>query len=285
MSLTEQCLVNHGGKAKLDEIETLDLANLKLTTKDLDGAVKLFGELTSLDELDLSGNAITTLPDGFPLHECRVLNLSHNQLESVAFLENYWTIEEIDLSGNGQIDIIERMKLRILLPKCAIINGEPTDDKDPALAIANQLKTRLGKLFNDSFKAEFNKLKQESSLLESLDEDLEKETEDYQRLAVKFVERAKKVPAGPGSVRKFRTWLAERLAQDILDDDKHAKKEVELSFYQKMKKKRKIESNPKTDEWRSNYLPVGALQCHAADASNGAVQIWNLSFEVLLLKI
>ena len=91
------------------------------------------------------------------------------------------------------------MKIRILLPKCTIINGEPTDDKEPALAIHAQLKTRLGKLFNENFKAEFNQLKQESSLLESLDEDLEKGTDDYQKLASKFLERAKKVPAGPGS--------------------------------------------------------------------------------------
>ena len=80
-----------------------------------------------------------------------MLNLAHNNLESVSFLENYWTIEEIDLRGNGQIDIIERMKIRILLPKCTIINGEPTDDKDPALAIHTQLKTRLGKDRDDYF--------------------------------------------------------------------------------------------------------------------------------------
>ena len=71
------------------------------------------------------------------------------------------------------------------------------------------------------------------------------------------------------------------MAKEILDDDKHAKKEVELSFYQKMKKKRKIESNPPVDIWKSSYLPVGALQCHSADAVNGqSTQIWNLSFEV-----
>ena len=85
----------------------------------------------------------------------------------------------------------------------------------------------------------------------------------------------------PDSVRKYRIWLAERMAKEILDDDKHAKKEVELSFYQKMKKKRKIESNPPVDIWKSSYLPVGALQCHSADAVNGqSTQIWNLSFEV-----
>ena len=172
------------------------------------------------------------------------------------------------------------MKLRMMLPKIRIINGEPVEDKDPALSVANQLKTRLAKLFNENFKAQFNQLKQETSILESLDEDLERESEEYQQLAKKFVDKAKKVPAGPGSVRKFRTWLAERMARQILDDDKHAKKEVELTFYQKMKKKRKMDSNPSVDEWRSAYLPVGALQCHSNQSENDTVQIWNLAFEV-----
>ena len=140
--------------------------------------------------------------------------------------------------------------------------------------------TSSNSVFNENFKAEFNKLKQETSILESLDEDSIIESEEYQHLAKKFVEKAKKVPAGPGSVRKFRTWLAERMARQILDDDKHAKKEVELTFYQKMKKKRKMDSNPSVDEWKSAYLPVGALQCHSNQSENDTVQIWNLAFEV-----
>ena len=55
MSITQQLLLNHGGKSKLEEIETLTLNDLKLKTNDLKSAQKLFEELTSLDELDLSG--------------------------------------------------------------------------------------------------------------------------------------------------------------------------------------------------------------------------------------
>ena len=55
MSITQQLLLNHGGKAKLEEIETLTLNDLKLKTSDLKSAQELFEELTSLDELDLSG--------------------------------------------------------------------------------------------------------------------------------------------------------------------------------------------------------------------------------------
>ena len=55
MSITQQLLLNHGGKSKLEEIETLTLNDLKLKTNDLKLAQKLFEELTSLDELDLSG--------------------------------------------------------------------------------------------------------------------------------------------------------------------------------------------------------------------------------------
>ena len=36
--------------------------------------------------------------------------------------------------------------------------------------------------------------------------------------------KARKVPAGPGSVRKYRVWLAERVATEILEDEKNEKK-------------------------------------------------------------
>ena len=56
----------------------------------------MFEELTSLDEIDLSGNNIHNMPC-LALAECRVLNLSQNNLMDVDFLQDLWTIEEIDL--------------------------------------------------------------------------------------------------------------------------------------------------------------------------------------------
>ena len=94
--ITEQLLLNHGNAKKIEEIQSLKLANLNLTSKDLSKAKELFEELTSLDELDLSGNNIHNMPS-IPLHECRVLDLSYNNLQDIDFLEDAWTIEEIDL--------------------------------------------------------------------------------------------------------------------------------------------------------------------------------------------
>ena len=164
-----------------------------------------------------------------------------------------------------------------------MINLEPTEERDPAVTIARQLQTRLAKLFNESFKPQFDDLKSNCSLLEVLDEDNHKESEDYQILAQKFIEKAKKIPAGPGSVRKFRSWLAERMANEILEDDKMTKKEIEFSVYQKMKKKKKINSDPILENWECSYSPLFALQCHSDDAKNEKTQIWNLAFEVSVM--
>ena len=263
---------------KLDRIESLNLSNLNLTSKELIAAKSLFEELSSLDELDLSGNNIHDMPV-LALADCRVLNLAHNNLQDVDFLEELWTIEEIDLTGNSQIDIIERMKIRMYLPKINMINGEVTDERDPAITIATQLRSRLVKLFNEQFRDKFGEMKSDS-ILEDLDEDIKKESGEYQELATKFIERSKKVPAGPGSVRKFRVWLAERIAKEILEDDKNIKKENEIVFYQKMKKKRKFNADPSSERWESLFFPTAALQCHSDDVKDEKVQVWNLNFEV-----
>ena len=262
----------------MDRIESLNLSNLNLTSKELIAAKSLFEELSSLDELDLSGNNIHDMPV-LALADCRVLNLAHNNLQDVDFLEELWTIEEIDLTGNSQIDIIERMKIRMYLPKINMINGEVTDERDPAITIATQLRSRLVKLFNEQFRDKFGEMKSDS-ILEDLDEDMKKESGEYQELATKFIERSKKVPAGPGSVRKFRVWLAERIAKEILEDDKNIKKENEIVFYQKMKKKRKFNADPSSERWESLFFPTAALQCHSDDVKDEKVQVWNLNFEV-----
>ena len=92
----------------------------------------------------------------------------------------------------------------------------------------------MGNVIYNSLKAQFDELKSSCSLLEELDEDSQKDSEEYQILAEKFIERAKKVPAGPGSVRKFRTWLAERMARDILEDEKFVK--VKYANYKGLKR-------------------------------------------------
>ena len=60
------------------------------------------------------------------------------------------------------------------------------EERDPAISVQSQLKTRLAKLFNEHFKSLFAEMRQNTSLLESLDGDMEKESDEYRTLAEKF---------------------------------------------------------------------------------------------------
>jgi Leucine-rich repeat (LRR) protein len=109
-----------GNAKSLDEIQTLNLSSQHLTDEILANAEKFFIEMSSLDELDLSGNQIRFMPE-LEMAEVRSLNLSHNNLQNVDFIEHLWTVEELDLRGNSVIDITEKMKVRVFLPRLEIL--------------------------------------------------------------------------------------------------------------------------------------------------------------------
>ena len=58
----------------MDEIQYLNLSSQNLTDGMLAEAEKLFEEMSSLDELNLSGNLLHQMPK-LHLADCRVLNL------------------------------------------------------------------------------------------------------------------------------------------------------------------------------------------------------------------
>jgi Leucine-rich repeat (LRR) protein len=153
----------------------LNLSNKNLGDKEIKDGKDALSELVALDTLDLSGNRLTKFPD-LTFSDCRVLNITHNNLEPFPDIaKTSWTLEEIDIRGNPALNINDRFKLRELVPKLKILDGEDVPENDVFFTIKKTLTRELGKLAADKFK----------------DELTEKSGQE------KFLKRARRVPAGP----------------------------------------------------------------------------------------
>ena len=155
--------------------QNLNLSNKNLSDADLEDGKDALSELVALDTLDVSGNRLKKFPD-LTFSDCRVLNISHNCLEAFPLdAEMSWTLEEIDTRGNPALDINERFKIRELVPKLKLLDGETVPENDVFFTIKKTLTRDLTKLAAEKFKDE-------------LAEEIGQE---------KFLKRARRTPAGP----------------------------------------------------------------------------------------
>ncbi|CAG5113884.1 Oidioi.mRNA.OKI2018_I69.chr2.g7974.t1.cds [Oikopleura dioica] len=264
--ITKSFLESLTGK-QIANIENLNLSNKNLSDADFEDGKDALSELVALDTLDVSGNRLKKFPD-LTFSDCRVLNISHNCLEAFPLdAEMSWTLEEIDTRGNPALDINERFKIRELVPKLKLLDGETVPENDVFFTIKKTLTRDLTKLAAEKFKDE-------------LAEEIGQE---------KFLKRARRTPAGPKSLRDFRTWLAERIATDIINSDapvKSAEEEVstENDFYKNLKKKRGMLGVPTTNTPTGKWTPLSALQCHSQHPKKTDVALWAVEFEPDVIK-
>lgn len=78
-----------------------------LKTADL--PVALLNKLSSLEELDLSGNMLQKLPAGLCLPRLRLLNFSNNDMEEVTSLETLSGLEELRLDDNLYLTVRHKL--------------------------------------------------------------------------------------------------------------------------------------------------------------------------------
>ena len=137
-----------------------------------------------------------------------------------------------------------------------------------------QLTNRIEKLYSDTFKPRLATILAQSGNGVTFDAEV-----------TKFVERAKKIPAGPTSVRKFRIWLAERIASELLSSDapdegqQTLRAAQGLKFYHELKKQRGMTGTPGRNFPAGHFYPTCALQTHSENARDENVQIWAVEFE------
>uniref|UniRef100_A0AAY5K0K4 Leucine-rich repeat and WD repeat-containing protein 1 n=1 Tax=Esox lucius TaxID=8010 RepID=A0AAY5K0K4_ESOLU len=136
---------------KLEEIKTLNLANLCLRRHDL--PVPLLSRLCCLEQLDLSGNRLQEMPPGLSLPSLRTLDLSNNDMEDVTTLNSLTTLEELRIEDNLYVTITDNYKLMILLPKLRIYNGKDISTTANHMRFVNSenLRKRVLAVWETSF--------------------------------------------------------------------------------------------------------------------------------------
>lgn len=56
--------------------------------------------MTSLQELDVSGNSLSSFPDNFMLGSLKKLNIGDNSISDLTFLSAFPNLEELVVTGN-----------------------------------------------------------------------------------------------------------------------------------------------------------------------------------------
>ncbi|RXM95047.1 Leucine-rich repeat and WD repeat-containing protein 1 [Acipenser ruthenus] len=152
-TITEKLLLERGRpkSTQLEKIKSLNLSDLSLENADLDST--LLRRLTSLEELDVSGNLLTELPASLPLPALRRLNCANNQLEEVTSLKQFRMLEELSLEDNLYMTISDSYKLMFLLPKLRRLSGkEITSTANHVRFVASEeLSRRVSSLWERSF--------------------------------------------------------------------------------------------------------------------------------------
>ncbi|XP_069471068.1 leucine-rich repeat and WD repeat-containing protein 1 isoform X2 [Ambystoma mexicanum] len=187
---------------RLHDIKKLNLSNLQIKTEELDS--DLFSQMKNLEELDLSGNLLSDIPDGLKLPSLRVLNCSDNQLEDVTLLENLSAVEELTYDNNLYLTISDDYKVMCLLPNLRRLNGKDITSTANHWRFVNgrELNNRVSAYWEQNYKDRFP----EKLTLTNVNS-VKKEFAKSAVMDVKY---------GPNSLRDFTKWRVNILAMKFL---------------------------------------------------------------------
>ncbi|XP_058854303.1 leucine-rich repeat and WD repeat-containing protein 1 isoform X2 [Acipenser ruthenus] len=203
-TITEKLLLERGRpkSTQLEKIKSLNLSDLSLENADLDST--LLRRLTSLEELDVSGNLLTELPASLPLPALRRLNCANNQLEEVTSLKQFRMLEELSLEDNLYMTISDSYKLMFLLPKLRRLSGkEITSTANHVRFVASEeLSRRVSSLWERSFQ---ERLPSSPSAAQA------------RVLGKEFVKAAEtQVKYGASSLSDYTKWRVKMIARELL---------------------------------------------------------------------
>lgn len=147
--LVERMILDFTGCSTLQDVLNLDLSKRKIST--LDPAV--FSKMVGLEVLNLSNNRISGFPINLGLRKLRVLNLHHNHLKSVATLEQFPDLEELNIENN-LLSIADHYIAVYMLPKLKILNGKDVDIRETVQNMEDTLMAKVTEVWNENFLAE-----------------------------------------------------------------------------------------------------------------------------------
>uniref|UniRef100_A0A4W4EAD4 Origin recognition complex-associated protein n=1 Tax=Electrophorus electricus TaxID=8005 RepID=A0A4W4EAD4_ELEEL len=190
--ITESILLEKGlpKTNKLDQVKSLNLSRMSLKKQDL--PVPLLCKLSSLEQLDLSGNMLQELPAGLYLPSLRLLDCSNNNMEDVTSLEALDNLEELRVEDNLYLTVNDEHKVIFLLPRLRRFNGKDIRVMADHIHCVNDeiLKKRVIALWEKDF---------------SLPSPLT--TQSLSTVEKKFVNAACfQVKYGPSSLNEYTKW-------------------------------------------------------------------------------
>uniref|UniRef100_A0AAY5F5H2 Origin recognition complex-associated protein n=1 Tax=Electrophorus electricus TaxID=8005 RepID=A0AAY5F5H2_ELEEL len=195
--ITESILLEKGlpKTNKLDQVKSLNLSRMSLKKQDL--PVPLLCKLSSLEQLDLSGNMLQELPAGLYLPSLRLLDCSNNNMEDVTSLEALDNLEELRVEDNLYLTVNDEHKVIFLLPRLRRFNGKDIRVMADHIHCVNDeiLKKRVIALWEKDF---------------SLPSPLT--TQSLSTVEKKFVNAACfQVKYGPSSLNEYTKWRVKSL--------------------------------------------------------------------------
>ncbi|XP_078404528.1 leucine-rich repeat and WD repeat-containing protein 1 isoform X1 [Cetorhinus maximus] len=229
--LLEKAIPKH---SKLGQVKKINLSNLHLKTSDLDP--KLFSQLRMLEELDVSGNLLTEIPDNLGLVNLRLLNCANNDMEQITSLNQFKNLEDLICEDNLYLTICDIYKVMYLLPNLRRLNGKDITSSANHLRFVNS--RRLMSLVTDLWEKKYNfQLSKPPTAAE------------IKAVEKVFVKTAvAEVKYGPNSLSEFTKWRVEMIATEfvasLLQHEKQVSSDLEGS------------ENEDEDENKANHTNV-----------------------------
>ncbi|KAI5089429.1 leucine-rich repeat and WD repeat-containing protein 1 [Silurus meridionalis] len=263
--ITEKVLLEKGlPKAnKLEKITSINLSRMGLKNQDL--PVALLNKLSSLEDLDLSGNMMQKLPARLFLPRLRLLNFSNNDLEDVTSLAALSGLEELRLDDNLYLTVSDEHKVMFLLPNLKFLNGK--DISATASHIRHVNSEILMKRVIGVWEKNFSLPDPPSS-------------QSLKELEKKFVSAACfQVKYGPSSLNDYTKWRVEMIAKEYLKSltgpEKEEEEDMTLETLEKetgSPAKRKSHDTEETSDseksWKKRTLnPVATPEASARKSS------------------
>ncbi|XP_072550096.1 leucine-rich repeat and WD repeat-containing protein 1 [Salminus brasiliensis] len=255
--ITEKILLEKGlpKTAQLDQIKSLNLSRMGLKSQDL--PIPLLSKLSSLEQLDLSGNMLQELPRGLSLPCLKLLDCSNNDMEDVTTLEILTNLEELRLEDNLYLTVNDEHKVMFLLPKLRMFNGK--DISSTANHIRHVSSEILKKRVIGVWEKDFS-LPDPST------------AHGLAAVEKKFVSAAcSQVKYGPSSLSDYTKWRVEMIAKEYLksltNPEKEEEEEEEVEEVEEEEEEE--DSRPQTPVKRNGAVHSPSKRKHCDLGANG----------------
>uniref|UniRef100_A0A6I8SU07 Leucine-rich repeat and WD repeat-containing protein 1 n=1 Tax=Xenopus tropicalis TaxID=8364 RepID=A0A6I8SU07_XENTR len=186
----------------LKDLKKLNLSKMHLEMKDIDP--KLFSQMVNLDELDISHNTLSELPDNLGLHNLRILNFADNHVEDVTVLKQFPNLEEVIYEDNIYLTVSDNYKVFCLLPKLRRLNNKDITSLANHVRFVNhrELSNRVEAHWDSKFK---DNLPDKPS------------SQKINAVAKDFIKSVvNNIKYGPSSLKEFVRWKVEIIARQLI---------------------------------------------------------------------